>query len=194
MRKIHILTGLTLALAFSQIHAQSWTAQPTASMFHYQGAWNAGTQVTEMVPISYLGVSKNNVLSLGLREDIVPNVFNGYIGMANFQPDLTKLIAKTPFDPSQLSLSFDLGGGISKFPDSSTKPMIEGRLNVNYALTAGDSLTGGYAGGGFIGRDRYYFLSVGWAHTFGVENVPSAMVKKLIHRAQVRKAAERMAR
>ena len=151
------------------------TAGATASAIDYQGAWNIGTEQTQQVPFIYAGAQKNNIFSLGAREILVPGVFNMYGGLFNYQPDLTALFKNTTFNPDQVSLSFDIAGGIATLQNGTTTTALEGRVNFQVALTPNASFTGGYAGGGLLGKNKFGDLSAGFAYAFGGPKVaPSA--------------------
>ena len=178
-RTILICTILALSLpAFGQV-----TADATASAIHYNGTWSVGTEQTQSLPVFYAGAAKGNVFSLGSREIIAPGVFTIYGGMGRFQPDITALIKKTTFNPDQFALSFDVAGGIATFPVGPSKPAMEGRVNISYALTPNTALTGAYAGGGLIGKAPFYTVSAGFAYLFGApSSSPSLARQRFIHK------------
>ena len=154
-------------------------AGATASAVYYEKAWSMGTEQTQQVPVFYLGTAKNNIVSFGTREVIVPTVFELYGGMVNYQPDLTSILSKLNFNADQVSLSLDFAGGVATLPDGSTKPGVEGRLNFQIALTPATSFTGGYAGGGLIGQNRFGTISAGLSHTiFGTPSATQSSAKK----------------
>jgi len=171
------LAALILLMLVIPGYAQV-TTQATASAIHYDGAWTAGTEETESLPVVYLGAAKNNIVSLGAREIINPGYWNMYGALGNYQPDLTWLFKHTALDPSQFTLSFDVDGGIATLTDGGTKPAVEGRANFQYALTANTALTGGYAGGGMIGGKPFGVVSVGFAYLFGDPNSTQSMSRK----------------
>ena len=186
-RIILICTILAMSLpAVAQV-----TAGATASAFNYRGAWTVGTEQTQSIPVGYWGVQKGNILSVGSREIINPGVFNVYGGLVNYQPDLTALLKHTAFNPEQVMVSFDIAGGVATFPTGPTAPAIEGRVNFQVALTPNTSFTGGYAGGGMVGKDRFGTISAGFAYLFGSPISTQSVAKKnfirkfaLKHRAQ----------
>ena len=184
---------LVICLGAVTAQAQQLSTQATASAFHYQGNWLVGTEQTQSFPLAYFGQQKGNVFSLGAREIIVPGSFNAYTALGNYQPDLSKLIAKTTFSPDQFSLSFDLAGGLATLADNTTKPTIEGRVNFAYALSPNVALTGAYAGGGMIGKDRFVVVSAGLQYMFGAQHSPSAAVQRLVRRAALKRAAAQAA-
>ena len=174
----HIILICTI-LAMSIPAVAQLQAGATASAVYYEKAWSMGTEQTQQIPVFYAGAAKNNIFSVGTREVIVPTVFELYGGLVSYQPDLTKLLAKTNFNPDQVSLSLDFAGGVATLPDGSTKPGVEGRLNFQIALTPATSFTGGYAGGGLIGQNRFGTISAGFAHTlFGTPAATQSSAKK----------------
>jgi hypothetical protein len=187
-----LAVGLMLSAALAQpVFAQTMSTQATASAFHYQGNWLAGTEQTQSFPLVYFGAQKGQIVSLGAREIIVPGSFNAYGALVNYQPDISKLIAKTTFNPDQFSLSFDVMGGLATLPDNTTKPSLEGRVNFAYAFTPSVALTGAYAGGGLIGRDRFGVVSAGLRYMIGAGNAPSMAIKRMVARAAAKRAAAR---
>ena len=178
-RIILICTILAVTLlAVPTVQAQV-TAGATASAVYYQKAWSLGTEQTQQIPVFYAGAAKNNIFSFGTREVIVPTVFEMYGGLVSYQPDLTKLLAKTNFNPNQVSLSFDFAGGVATLPAGVTKPAVEGRVNFQIALTPATTFSGGYAGGGLIGQNRFGTVSAGLSHTiFGTPSATQSLAKK----------------
>ena len=173
-------------LAMAQVSAGA-----TASAIHYQGAWTVGTEQTQQMPLLYLGAQKGNIFSLGAREIISPGVFQIYGALGSFQPDISALVAKTTLNPDQFSLSFDVAGGVATLPVGPTKPAIEGRVNVSYAITPNTSLTGAYAGGGLIGKDPFYTVSAGFAYLFGAPaNTQSVARKRFMQRYALKHRSE----
>ena len=169
-----VIVAMTAMHALAQV-----TAGATANAVYYHTNWSAGTELTQQIPVFYAGSAKNNIFSVGTREVIVPSVFDMYGGMVNFQPDITKLLEKTNFNPDQVSVSFDLAGGVATLPGGITKPAIEGRFNFQIALTPATSFTGGYAGGGFIGQDKFGTVSAGLTHQiFGPPSATQSSAKK----------------
>jgi hypothetical protein len=159
------------------------TAGATASAVYYQHAWAVGTEQTQQIPVFYAGAAKNNIFSVGTREVIVPTVFEMYGGMVNYQPDLSALLAKTNFNPNQVSVSFDMAGGVATLPGGFTKPAVEGRFNFQVALTPATTFTGGYAGGGLIGQNQFYTVSAGLQHQiFGAPSATKSLAKKTFNR------------
>jgi hypothetical protein len=152
----------------------------TASAVYYQGNWYMGTELTPLqVPVFYAGAAKNNIFSVGQRDVVVPGAFELYGGLVNYQPDLTGLLSKLNFNADQVSLSIDFAGGVATFPNGTTKPGLEGRVNFQYALTPATTFTGGYAGGGLVGQDRFGTVSAGLSHTlFGTPSATQSMSKK----------------
>jgi hypothetical protein len=159
------------------VHAQV-TAGATASAINYQGSWNVGTEQTQSVPLVYWGAQKGNVFSLGSREIINPGVFNMYGGLGNYQPDISALLKHTTINPDQVNLSFDLAGGIATLQGGTTAPALEGRVNFQVAITPNTSFTGGYAGGGLIGRNRFGVVSAGFAYLFGAPSSTQSVARK----------------
>lgn len=174
-RIILICTILTLSIpALAQVEAGG-----SASAVYYQKAWNPGTELTQQVPVFYLGAEKNNILSVGTREVIVPTIFEMYGGLVNYQPDITKLLAKMNFNADQVSVSFDMAGGVATLPGGFTKPAVEGRFNFQVALTPVTTFTGGYAGGGLIGQNQFYTISAGLQRQlFGPPSTTKSAAKK----------------
>ena len=173
-RIILICTILALSIpALAQV-----TAGATASAINYKGAWTVGTEQTQSIPVAYWGVQKGNIFSLGSREIINPGVFNVYGALGSYSPDISRLIAKTTFNPDQFAISFDLMGGVATLPTGPSKPALEGRVNFAYALTPNTALTGAYAGGGLIGQDPFYTVSAGIAYLFGSPSNTQSMARK----------------
>src|SRR5665213_2967444 len=139
--KLGCIVLLLLFVGVASAQTSSLSTQATASAFHYQGNWYAGTEQTQSMPVVYFGAQKGNVFSLGAREIIAPGAFNVYGALGNYQPDISKLIAKTTFNPDQFNLSIDMMGGVATLAGGVTKPALEGRLNVNYALSPNVALT-----------------------------------------------------
>jgi len=181
MKRI-ILICTILALSTIPALAQL-QAGATASAVYYHSGWAVGTEQTQQVPVFYTGASKNQIISFGTREVIVPTVFEMYGGLVNYQPDLTSLLAKTNFNPNQVSLSIDFAGGIATLPGGATKPAVEGRVNFQYALTPATTFTAVYGGGGLIGRDQFYTISAGLSHQlFGTPSATQSLAKKTFNR------------
>jgi hypothetical protein len=182
-RILTIIAIVAVALvAVPAIQAQL-QAGATASAVYYQRNWYPGTEQTQQLPVFYLGTAKNNIVAFGTREVIVPSVFELYGGLINYQPDLTNILAKMNFSPQQVSLSFDMAGGVATLPDGTTKPGVEGRLNFQIALTPATSFTGGYAGGGLIGQNRFGTISVGLTHDlFGSPSSTQSVAKKAFNK------------
>jgi hypothetical protein len=178
-RIILICTILAMSIpAVAQVQAGG-----TASAVYYQHGWSMGTEQTQQFPVFYGGASKNQIVSFGTREVIVPTVFELYGGLVNYQPDLTALMQKLNFDPNAVSLSIDFAGGVATLPSGTTKPGVEGRLNFQIALTPATSFTGGYAGGGLIGQDQFYTISAGLSHQlFGTPSATPSAAKKAFNR------------
>jgi hypothetical protein len=186
-RIILICTILTLSIpAVAQV-----TAGATASAINYRGAWTIGTEQTQSVPLVYWGAQKGNVFSLGAREIVAPGVFQVYGALGSYSPDISKLIAKTAFNPDQFALSFDVAGGVATMPVGPSKPAVEGRVNFAYALTPNTALTGAYAGGGLIGADPFYTVSAGFAYIFGgPQNTQSLAKKRFIQKFALKHPAK----
>ena len=153
MKKAVLLFAI-LALVVIPAMAQV-TAGATASAINYNGAWTVGTEQTQSIPVVYWGAQRGNVFSLGSREIINPGVFNIYGALGNYQPDISALIKKTTMNPDQVAVSFDVAGGIATLQNGSTAPAVEGRVNFQVALTPNTAFTGGYAGGGLVGQNRF---------------------------------------
>jgi hypothetical protein len=178
--------AVVLAVVFATCaYAQNGVlaTQATASAIRYQGSWGVGTEQSQTVPLAYWGAQKGNVLSLGAREIVAPSFgWNIYGVLSNYQPDISALIKKTTFSPDQFALSFDVMGGIATLPTGISKPALEGRVNVAYALTPNTALTGAYAGGGVIGNERFAIVSAGLQYIFGAGNVKSNAMKRMLAR------------
>ncbi len=173
-RAILICTILAMSIpASAQV-----TAGATASAISYKGAWSLGTEQTQSIPVVYWGAQKGNAFSLGAREIVAPGVFQIYGALGSWSPDISALIKKTTFNPDQFALSFDLAGGVATLPVGPSKPALEGRVNVAYALTPNTALTGAYAGGGLIGSDPFYTVSAGFAYIFGGPANTQSLAKK----------------
>lgn len=155
---------LVCLLAFSVGARGQVAAEATASAINYQGAWTAGTEQSQSFPLVYWGAQKGNIFSLGAREILNPGVFNVYGALGSYQPDISKLLAKTTFNPDQVNLSLDVVGGAATLQNGSTVPALEGRLNLKVAITPNTAFTGGYAGGGLIGKDRFGVVSAGFVY------------------------------
>jgi hypothetical protein len=170
-----------------------------ASALCYEGTCYVSTQATEELPAIYLGANKNTVISLGARQDLVPNLLDGYLGLVNYQPDLTGILSHTPFNPDQFKVSFDFGGGAATFASGiPAQPMLEGQINVGYDLSPSNGLTTCAIEGGFIRLQRFYGFCAGWAHTFnainpnGDSNSPSLRMRHLVARAKAGWAARHL--
>jgi hypothetical protein len=192
MKFASVVIGLCLVLCLAVTgNAQSLATEATASAVSWNGNWYAGTEQTQSFPVMYWGQSNGNVFSLGAREIVVPGAgWSMYGALGNYSPDISALIKKTTFNPDQFRLSFDLAGGIATLPGAVTKPAVEGRVNFAYSLTPNTALTGAYAGGGFIGSQRFGVVSAGFQYIFGAGNVPSLAMKRM----QSKAAAVRMAK
>ena len=176
MKKFLTLLPALLLLAVVSAGAQV-TAGATASAFDYQGSWTVGTEQTQQIPFIYAGAQKGNIFSLGTREVFDPGVFNMYGGLVNFQPDLSALFKNTTFNPDQVAISFDIAGGVATLQSGTTVPAVEGRINFQVALTPNASFTGGYAGGGLLGKNRFGDFSAGIAYAFGGPKTPVSLAK-----------------
>ena len=186
MRKLIAILDIGAALTFTAVvQAQiQVTEQATASAINYAGAWNVGTEQTQQFPLVYFGASKAQVFSLGAREILNPGVFDVYGALGNYQPDLTALLKKTTINPDEVQLSFDVLGGVATVNGvTGTKPALEGRVNFQVAITPNTSFTGGYAGGGLIGGNRFGVISAGLSYLFGNASAsPSALKKSFVKR------------
>ncbi len=181
---------LVCLLAFSVGARGQVAAEATASAINYNGSWNVGTEQSQLIPLVYAGAQKNNIFSIGAREIINPGVFDLYGGLVNFQPDLTKLFSKTTFNQDQVNISFDVAGGATTLATGATVPGVEGRVNLNVALSPNASFTGAYAGGGMIGQNRFAIVSAGFVYRLFGPKTQSMSEKRfnakyaLKHRAQ----------
>jgi len=173
MKHILITAGLLLLfLAAAMAASAQVTVGTTASAYYYQKAWFVGNETTASVPFLYLGTAKNNILSLGGRNDVAANAFDAYTGLVSFQPDLTKYFG------NQVALSLDVGGGAATLAAGGTKPAVQGTLNFTVMLTPNTSAIGGYAGGGLIGGNKFGKFSAGIAHYFGGPATVQSQAKK----------------
>ena len=99
-------------------------------------------------------------------------------------------------NPDALTLSFDIGGGMTTFSALPSEPTVAGRVNVAYNFDASNSLTTGFVEGGFIGTQRFWGVSAGWQHVFnatnaaGDSNVPSTRIKRFVAKAKAKLAAK----
>lgn len=189
-KTLFIILAIALFLpliASAQTSQAMLTTEATASAVRYNGQWSVGTEETQSFPLLYLGAGKNNIFSLGVREILVPSVWNVYGAIGNFQPDISKLLALTTLSPQQFNISFDLVGGVATFASGTTAsaPALEGRVNVNYAITPSTELTGAYAGGGLIGSKTFAVVSAGFAYVFGAPNTQSTLKKGFLLRRAV---------
>jgi hypothetical protein len=188
--KIPLLILAMIMASMASAQTASMSTQATASAIRWNGQWGAGTEQTQSMPVMYWGAQKGNVFSLGAREIVAPSFgWNIYGAVGNYQPDISALMKNTTFNPDQFTVSFDVMGGIATLPAGVSKPAMEGRVNFNYAFTPSVALSGAYAGGGFIGSQRFGVVSAGLQYIFGAGNVPSAAM----HRMQVRAAQKRLA-
>lgn len=188
--RITMFCAVLAILNTTALRAQM-TEGATASMFNYNGSWNLGTEQTQSFPLVYFGAHKDNIFSIGAREIIDPGVFNIYGALGNYQPDISKLLAKTTLNPTQFNISFDVVGGLATMAGGITSPALEGRINAQYALTPNTSLSGAYAGGGLIGQNRFGVVSAGFAYVFGAPANTQSVAKKafikhyaLVHHSQ----------
>ena len=192
MKRILVLTALMLF--GSALYAQTLTTTAVASGIKWQGNWYAASETTEQLPLYYAGASKNTVFSAGSRQIIVPGEFTSYLALASIQPDISGLLSRLggTISPTQFNVAFDLGGGITTFTGLPSEPTIAGRINVAYDFSASNSLTTGFAEGGFIGTQRFWGVSAGWEHVFnatnavGDSNSPSLRMKRMVTRAKVK--------
>lgn len=184
-----ILIAFLLAGAMASAQT-SLNASATASAIHYDGAWSLGTELTQQVPVYYWGSQKGNVASFGVREILAPTPgWSAYGALLNIQPDISGIIAKTPFNPDQFQFSVDLMGGAAKMAEGTTLPAVQGRGNLSYALTPGVALTAVYGSAGVLGRQTFTTLEAGIAaNVFGVTNIPAASMKRLIKKAAAKRA------
>ena len=166
MKRIILLCTITALLSIPALHAQL-QAGATASAFDYNGTWTIGTEQTQSYPLVYWGAQKGNIFSVGAREIINPGIFNVYGGLGNYQPDFSALFKKTTINPDQVTISFDIAGGVATLQNGTTAPALEGRVNFQVALTPNASFTGGYAGGGLVGQNRFGTVSAGFAYLIG---------------------------
>jgi hypothetical protein len=191
VKKLPVILLVIGLMGLCSLAQAQMTAAATASAINYQKAWTVGTEQTQSFPLFYAGAQKNNIFSLGAREIIDPGQFQVYGALGNYQPDISALIRKTTFSPDQFALSFDVMGGIATLAAGGTKPAVEGRVNVSYALTPNTALTGAYAGGGLVGQDPFYTVSAGFAYLFGAPtSTKSAARLNFIKRYTLKKARQ----
>jgi hypothetical protein len=118
------ITALIGALLFaSALFAQTPTTTTSTSSgftggadavaFRYQGTWGTGSLTTESLDFLDFGKTKKNHIFVEGRELVASTAgLSIYTGGIGYQPDLSKLLAKTNVTPANLSISFNAGLGV----------------------------------------------------------------------------------
>ena len=145
-----------------------FTGSTDAIAFHYNGAWSAGTTITQSFDFLDLGATKSNRIYLEGKELIAPTPgLSLYMGGVAFQPDLTKALSKTNVAPGSFSATFEaaVGNGVPSVGDSHIALMVGGgvKYQISTALTW-QSLNAFY---GRFGSNSFAGVSTGLAYFFG---------------------------
>ncbi len=92
--------------------SQGFSGESDAVAVDYAGSWSAGTLVTESYDFMDFGTAKTNHVYIVGSELIAPTPgFNIYAGGVRFEPNLSKLFAKTNVQPGSFSAFFSAAAG-----------------------------------------------------------------------------------
>jgi len=95
-KTLAVLLALLLIPATTMAQSNGFSGASEAVAINYQGAWSAGTHVTESYDFMDFGSAKANHLYLQGHELLAPGPgVNIYAGGIQYEPDIHKLIAKT---------------------------------------------------------------------------------------------------
>ena len=144
-----------------------FTGASDAIAFHYDGAWSAGTTVTESYDLIDLGAAKGNHVFVEGKELLAPTPgLNLYMGGVAVQPDLTRVLSKTNVAPGAFNATFEaaIGDGLPATGGSHIAFLTGG--GVKYQVTSSltwNSLNAFY---GRFGSTSYAGVSTGLAYFF----------------------------
>jgi hypothetical protein len=116
--------------------SNGFAAATEAVAIHINGQWTVGTEVTQSFDFLDFGKLKTHHLYLQGNQLIAPEAgFNIYAGGLKYEPDLSKLVAKTNVPASNFSLfaQGSIGNGIPSSGGSHISYMAGG--GVRYRLT-----------------------------------------------------------
>jgi len=83
---------------------------------HYAGGWGTGNLTTESFDLIDFGKLKSQHLFIEGKELIGTQAgINAYTGGVKFQPDLSKVLAKTNVSPANFGIYFSGSGGVGTF-------------------------------------------------------------------------------
>jgi hypothetical protein len=95
------------------VTAATFTGGSDVIALHYAGTWGTGNLTTESFDLMDFGKTKSEHLFLEGKELIgAQSGINAYTGGVKFQPDLSKLLAKTNVSPNSFGLYFSGSGGV----------------------------------------------------------------------------------
>jgi hypothetical protein len=91
----------------------TFTGGSDAIALHYAGAWGTGNLTTESFDLMDFGTTKSEHLFIEGKELTgAQSGINAYTGGVKFQPDLTKLLARTNVSPSTFGVYVSGSGGV----------------------------------------------------------------------------------
>ena len=99
--------------ATSQAPTATFTGGSDVIALHYNGAWGTGNLTTESFDLMDFGKTKSQHLFIEGKELIGTQAgINAYTGGVKFQPDLSKVLAKTNVSPANFGVYFSGSGGV----------------------------------------------------------------------------------